>query len=137
MFFLFSFLQPVMLIVPDVEDVYTPLQTDLIVPLGEVWIYINSFSSQCALCYTWRHTQHFHVNLKTYLNLFSICIYFLGLVSRGLGAVVRKYSKHVPNQQNCRVCFWGCYEGTYFIIFFVRRLRLCFFSHLFCSVKML
>jgi protein transport protein SEC24 len=27
--------QPVMLIVPDVEDVYTPLQTDLIVPLGE------------------------------------------------------------------------------------------------------
>ncbi|KAJ4810599.1 Protein transport protein sec24 [Rhynchospora pubera] len=27
--------QPVMLIVPDAEDVYTPLQTDLIVPLGE------------------------------------------------------------------------------------------------------
>jgi protein transport protein SEC24 len=33
------FWQPVMLIVPDVEDVYTPLQTDLIVPLGEVCSY--------------------------------------------------------------------------------------------------
>lgn len=37
------FWQPVMLIVPDVEDVYTPLQTDLIVPLGEVCCS-NSFS---------------------------------------------------------------------------------------------
>lgn len=31
-------MQPLMLIVPDVQDVYTPLQTDLIVPLTEVCI---------------------------------------------------------------------------------------------------
>lgn len=30
------FLQPLMLIVPDVEDVYTPLQSDIIVPVSEV-----------------------------------------------------------------------------------------------------
>lgn len=29
-------LKPLMLIVPDVEDVYTPLQTDVIVQLSEV-----------------------------------------------------------------------------------------------------
>lgn len=29
-------LQPLMLIVPDVQDVYTPLQTDVIVQLSEV-----------------------------------------------------------------------------------------------------
>lgn len=29
-------LQPLMLIVPDVLDVYTPLQTDILVPLSEV-----------------------------------------------------------------------------------------------------
>lgn len=29
-------LQPLMLIVPDIQDVYTPLQTDVIVPLSEV-----------------------------------------------------------------------------------------------------
>lgn len=29
-------LQPLMLIVPDVQDVYTPLQTDVLVPLSEV-----------------------------------------------------------------------------------------------------
>jgi protein transport protein SEC24 len=33
------FWQPLMLIVPDVEDIYTPLQTDLIVPLSEVCAY--------------------------------------------------------------------------------------------------
>jgi len=31
-------LQPLMLIVPDVQDVYTPLQTDLILPVSEVCI---------------------------------------------------------------------------------------------------
>lgn len=29
-------MQPLMLIVPDVQDVYTPLQSDVIVPLSEV-----------------------------------------------------------------------------------------------------
>lgn len=32
----FSHLQPLMLIVPDVQDVYTPLETDVIVQLAEV-----------------------------------------------------------------------------------------------------
>jgi hypothetical protein len=30
--------QPLMLIVPDVQDVYTPLQTDLILPISEVCV---------------------------------------------------------------------------------------------------
>lgn len=34
----FFLLQPLMLIVPDVQDVYTPLQTDLILPVSEVCI---------------------------------------------------------------------------------------------------
>ena len=29
-------LQPLMLVVPDVQDVYTPLQTDVVVQLSEV-----------------------------------------------------------------------------------------------------
>ena len=36
---LFSVLQPLMLIVPDVQDVYTPLETDVVVPLSEVRFY--------------------------------------------------------------------------------------------------
>jgi len=36
---LFSVLQPLMLIVPDVQDVYTPLETDVVVPLSEVEFY--------------------------------------------------------------------------------------------------
>ena len=37
---LFCTLQPLMLIVPDVQDVYTPLQTDLILPISEVCTHI-------------------------------------------------------------------------------------------------
>lgn len=29
-------MQPLMLVVPDVQDVYTPLETDVVVPLSEV-----------------------------------------------------------------------------------------------------
>ena len=36
-------LQPLMLIVPDIHDVYTPLQTDVIVPVSEV-SHLDSYS---------------------------------------------------------------------------------------------
>jgi len=35
-------LQPSMLVVPDIQDVYTPRQTDLLVPLTEVNISLSS-----------------------------------------------------------------------------------------------
>jgi len=35
-------LQPSMLVVPDIQDVYTPRQTDLLVPLTEVNISLPS-----------------------------------------------------------------------------------------------
>lgn len=38
------FLQPLMLIVPDVQDVYTPLESDVIVQLAEV-----SFFKLCGI----------------------------------------------------------------------------------------
>ena len=37
-------LQPLMLIVPDVQDVYTPLQTDVVVQLSEVSLNFEIFS---------------------------------------------------------------------------------------------
>lgn len=36
-------LQPLMLIVPDVQDVYTPLETDVIVPLSEVGYWSSHY----------------------------------------------------------------------------------------------
>lgn len=37
-----------MLIVPDVQDVYTPLQKDLILPVSEVCIQMDEFLAICA-----------------------------------------------------------------------------------------
>jgi protein transport protein SEC24 len=40
--------QPLMLIVPDVQDVYTPLQKDLILPVSEVCIQMDELLAICA-----------------------------------------------------------------------------------------
>lgn len=73
------FLQPLMLIVPDVQDVYTPLETDVVVPVSEV-SFQDSFSFLVFffLCYldlelladTPVSTQHSHTG--------EICVRFGG-----------------------------------------------------------
>lgn len=42
-------LQPLMLVVPDVQDVYTPLQTDIVVQLSEVRLLsVKVFFFKCT-----------------------------------------------------------------------------------------
>lgn len=62
-----------MLIVPDVQDVYTPLQTDLILPVSEV-CSIFYFISLEILRETFCAWKHFY-------------LFFVALVPRESGAV--------------------------------------------------
>lgn len=67
-------MQPLMLIVPDVQDVYTPLQTDVIVQLSEV---ISTSLSTMAFSFT----RSFYSNIKYFLfDLMQQCRQHLDLL---------------------------------------------------------
>lgn len=85
-----------MLIVPDVQDVYTPLQTDVIVPLSEV--SYKYFHACRILVDKWSLENVFTL---FYFPLFSIVLRLIGfllsyLVPSTLRITSGKHSYHVP-----------------------------------------
>lgn len=96
-------MQPLMLIVPDVQDVYTPLQTDVIVQLSEV------SSARC-----WPFFIMFPL-LKAEWVGSSVspmsCYLFVFSVPSTPRASSRKHPNNVPEQQDCWFSFWSCSQG--------------------------
>lgn len=80
--FYFSHLQPLMLVVPDVQDVYTPLETDVIVQLAEVRNITCQDLSDAGL-----QILSFGINF--------LMVLFEDLVSPASGAIAGKHSNHV------------------------------------------
>jgi len=73
-----------MLIVPDVQDVYTPLQTDVIVPLSEVrfkYFLLEFWQLSLEKVFTWQYLT---------------CLLLLHLVPWTLTITSGKHSYHVP-----------------------------------------
>jgi len=73
-----------MLIVPDVQDVYTPLQSDVIVPLSEV-------SFKYFLLEFWQLSFK-----KVFTFQYLTCLLLLHLVPSTLTITSGKHSYHVP-----------------------------------------
>ena len=76
--YLIGWLQPSMLVVPDVQDVYTPRQNDLLVPLIEVCvsradhfsIVLSNFNCRTSSLYIFqsKQTLPFTSIFESYLN---------------------------------------------------------------------
>lgn len=75
-----------MLIVPDVQDVYTPLQTDVIVPLSEVSF---EYFPTCR-------SLHDKLIIMFGLTIWLIGFLFLWLVPSTFRITSRKHSYYVP-----------------------------------------
>lgn len=94
-----------MLIVPDIQDVYTPLESDVIVQLSEVSIFLSfQIISLGAVCFNvieaiflqWLVVSFFGEDFTSMFKLNWLVIYlFRGAVSSAFGAFAGKYPQHV------------------------------------------
>ena len=90
-------LQPLMLVVPDVQDVYTPLQTDVVVQLSEVrllsvkfiYLFLNALC-WCEAIYNYWYGILFQV--------FTKFVYFVNSVPSTFRATSGEHSNHVSGK---------------------------------------